>query len=237
MAHNILIRPVTEEDCSQVVQLSREVQRDMAVDIVVHQLRFVIRHPWPYTMMAVFTIIVHTLTEWSVIQSIAVGLSVTLVEETIRFLVFFSKWVDIFQAGDDVINVLTAFAKPKGQFLVAVVDGRVVATAGVKQSSRPDIGVITRFFIQKNFRGIGLGTRLLSAAKKELRDIGCRSAELLTHHSNVPALNFYYKHGFRKFNVIHYANVYPYVYDQYELSRSLTDVDSEHDLSTGSSGE
>lgn len=58
---------------------------------------------------------------------------------------------------------------------------------------------------------------LLEATTASLRRMGYTSVELLTHHTNTSALNFYKKRGFRLFNVIHYASVYPYVYEQHEL--------------------
>lgn len=58
-----------------------------------------------------------------------------------------------------------------------------------------------------------------------MRDRAYTSAELLTHHTNFKALNFYKRGGFKVFNVIHYASVYPYIYDQHELSKSLTDLE------------
>ncbi|KAF2362452.1 GNAT domain [Trinorchestia longiramus] len=224
MPASIQIRPICPNEVDQVIQLSREVQRDMAEEVVKHQLKFIIRHPWPYTITAVFAILIHMMTEWSIVQSTAVAIALALLEETVRFLVFFSKWVGIFQVGEDIIHVMEAFSAPKGQFLVAVKDCRIVGMVGAKETTKLGTGEITRFYIIKQYRQLGLGTRLLSAIKNELLSLGYSTVELLTHHSNSQALNFYHKHGFRLFNVIHYTSVYPYIYDQYELSNSLVDA-------------
>lgn len=63
--NGIQIRAVEEEDVEQIIQLSKEVQRDMAEDIIKYHLKFIIQHPWPYTIMSVFAILIYIVKEVS----------------------------------------------------------------------------------------------------------------------------------------------------------------------------
>lgn len=223
MDKSITIRPITSADVDQVIQLARTVQRDMAVDIIRDQLAFLARHPWPYAIAAIFVIICRLVSEWGLLQSLLLGLAIAAVEEGLRFAFFVSRWLDIFYLGDDVKDVVKVFSERGRQFLVAECGGRVVGTVAIseQEGGRPRVGHITRLFVLSSFRGRGLGRRLMEAITASLGRMGYTSAELLTHHTNTRALNFYKKQGYKVFNIIHYASVYPYAYDQHELVRVL----------------
>lgn len=45
--------------------------------------------------------------------------------------------------------------------------------------------------------GLGLGSRLLEAARKRAYDLGCRRLWLITTNDNEPAIRFYQRHGLR----------------------------------------
>jgi ribosomal protein S18 acetylase RimI-like enzyme len=46
-------------------------------------------------------------------------------------------------------------------------------------------------------RGLGLGSRLLEAARKRAYDLGCRRLWLITTNDNEPAMRFYQRRGMR----------------------------------------
>lgn len=78
--------------------------------------------------------------------------------------------------------------------LVAVDDGRVVATCRLR-SEGGDGGVykLERMAVDKGFRGIGLGRRLIEVGEAEARHEG--AAEMLVH-SQLQARGFYERGGY-----------------------------------------
>ncbi|MBV9083748.1 MAG: GNAT family N-acetyltransferase [Acidobacteriaceae bacterium] len=58
--------------------------------------------------------------------------------------------------------------------------------------SNNDLEVVT---LHAAVRGVGLGSRLLRAAKQRAYDLGCRRMWLITTNDNEPAISFYKKEG------------------------------------------
>ena len=59
-----------------------------------------------------------------------------------------------------------------------------------------DFGEVQGIYVLKGFQRMGLGSRLLSQAKDELRSMGFKRACLWVLKQNLSALAFYKKHGF-----------------------------------------
>jgi len=79
------------------------------------------------------------------------------------------------------------------------VGGCVIAydTPGVhKLGDRPDIAVLWDIRIHPNFRGKGIGSKLLDEAVAWAARRRCRMLMAETQNINVPACRFYAKHGF-----------------------------------------
>jgi predicted GNAT family N-acyltransferase len=78
--------------------------------------------------------------------------------------------------------------------LVAVDDGRVVATCRLRAAGT-DAGVykLERMAVDRGFRGIGLGRRLVEAGEAEAKDEG--ATEMLVH-SQLQARGFYERNGY-----------------------------------------
>jgi len=57
-----------------------------------------------------------------------------------------------------------------------------------------EIEVVSLFSAQ---RGLGLGARLLAAARETARELGCRRLWLITTNDNLPAIQFYERRGMK----------------------------------------
>jgi GNAT superfamily N-acetyltransferase len=53
------------------------------------------------------------------------------------------------------------------------------------------------FHVQENWRGRGVGRQLMDAVKDKAQAIACRTVVCETQNTNVPAIHFYRKMGFR----------------------------------------
>ncbi len=64
------------------------------------------------------------------------------------------------------------------------------------------------FLIDPNARRSGIGTKLMNLAKQQAKEVGARMLVLETQNCNIPAINFYLKHGFQLigFDLAHYTN-------------------------------
>lgn len=77
--------------------------------------------------------------------------------------------------------------------LIALYDGvpRALLTYSHK---RNELEVVT---LHAAIPGLGLGSRLLEAARKRAYDLGCRRLWLITTNDNEPAMRFYQRRGLR----------------------------------------
>lgn len=65
------------------------------------------------------------------------------------------------------------------------------------------------FVIDKNYRGIGIGSRVLEmTVDKVYKDFGVRPIALGCHKDNVSAARFYTKHHFRKTGYMEKDDIY-----------------------------
>lgn len=67
------------------------------------------------------------------------------------------------------------------------------ATIGVKNNVL-EIGLVG---VDKNYRGIGLGIALIDATILRAKNLGYSSLQVVTQLDNLPAVNLYYKAGFK----------------------------------------
>jgi DNA-binding MarR family transcriptional regulator/GNAT superfamily N-acetyltransferase len=85
---------------------------------------------------------------------------------------------------------------PEGGFLVARVDGVVVACGGLQRHSRT-IGEVKRMWVDPAWRGCGLGLRLLAALEEEALRLGYRELYLDTNGTLSEAIAMYARAGYR----------------------------------------
>ncbi|MGH8288194.1 MAG: GNAT family N-acetyltransferase [Steroidobacteraceae bacterium] len=92
---------------------------------------------------------------------------------------------------------LDDFSPPVGVFLLAQVAARPVGCGALRAFS-PGIGEIKRMWVSREFRGLGVGRRLLAALEHAARDRDLRSVRLDTHSSLAEALKLYRASGYRE---------------------------------------
>ncbi len=72
------------------------------------------------------------------------------------------------------------------------------ATFGLNRArALPQDGEIYELYLRPEYQGIGLGSRLFSAARRELAALGCRGLVVWALEDNQPALDFYAAKGGR----------------------------------------
>jgi ribosomal protein S18 acetylase RimI-like enzyme len=87
-----------------------------------------------------------------------------------------------------------------GTILVAEEHGRTVAMANllytISTAKGGRMGILDDLAVERELRGRGIGTRLLTAAVQAARDDGCLVLKLLVEHDNAAALSLYRRLGF-----------------------------------------
>ena len=87
---------------------------------------------------------------------------------------------------------------------VAEIDGKVVGFIAVGISKRPPIfierriGSIGATFIEKKYRRLGIGKKLVNEACSWLKSKGMKHAELTVHEKNPEGLGAWSKFGFKR---------------------------------------
>jgi GNAT superfamily N-acetyltransferase len=116
-----------------------------------------------------------------------------------------------FESGFDPALSLSAddgdLVPPRGVFLVATIDGEVVAGGAVKRLAQ-DIGSLKRMWVSDSVRGLGLGRRMLEALEREARTLGFTTVRLETNGALKEAIQLYRTAGYREvaaFNADPYA--------------------------------
>ena len=97
----------------------------------------------------------------------------------------------------DIIDIKGFYQKGKGNFWVAIGDGRVVGTIAIKDYGR-NRGYLKRMFIDKEFRGSGLAQKMLRHALSHAKSKGFSAVYLATVKKMKAAIRFYEKNGFRR---------------------------------------
>jgi DNA-binding MarR family transcriptional regulator/GNAT superfamily N-acetyltransferase len=101
-----------------------------------------------------------------------------------------------FDPGDAATSDVAGMSPPYGVFLVGRVDGEVMACGGL-QRHRRTIGEIKRMWISPEWRGCGLGARMLAGLEGEARRLGCREVYLDTNGTLLEAIALYGRAGYR----------------------------------------
>jgi ribosomal protein S18 acetylase RimI-like enzyme len=82
-----------------------------------------------------------------------------------------------------------------GALMVALWDGRIVATASATRTNDETV-MLQRLYVRPAYQGLGIGDRLLRATLAHFPDCSMVSLEVEPH--NTDAIQFYVARGFRK---------------------------------------
>ncbi|GAB3781926.1 bifunctional helix-turn-helix transcriptional regulator/GNAT family N-acetyltransferase [Nocardioides ungokensis] len=101
-----------------------------------------------------------------------------------------------FDPGDAWTHDAEAFAPPHGVFVAARDEERVVGCGGVQRLD-PDTAEIKRMWIHPDWRGAGLGSRLLRHLEERAAGLGHRRVRLDTNGTLTEAIGMYGRAGYR----------------------------------------
>ena len=101
-----------------------------------------------------------------------------------------------FDPGDALTTDAAAMSAPRGVFVVAVSEGEPVACGGV-QRLEPGVCEIKRMWVHDDWRGAGLGSRLLRRLEDEATRLGCRRVRLDTNGTLLEAIAMYERAGYQ----------------------------------------
>ena len=82
------------------------------------------------------------------------------------------------------------------RYIAAKIDNQIVGFAGIWKSV--DDVHITNIVTKKDFRQKGIGKALLDKLIQISKQENINAVTLEVRHTNIPAINFYLKHGFKK---------------------------------------
>ncbi|MCW2794564.1 helix-turn-helix domain-containing GNAT family N-acetyltransferase [Nocardioides sp.] len=105
------------------------------------------------------------------------------------------RFTDGFDPGPATASDSQALREPEGCFVVATSDGEPVACGGV-QTIGPGIGEIKRMWVHEDWRGAGLGSRMLRRLEQESHDRGLLVVRLDTNSALTEAIEMYERAGY-----------------------------------------
>ena len=125
---------------------------------------------------------------------------------------YFAELAERFEEHFDPGRTLPAESKdlvpPAGAFLVARVTGQPAGCGALKTLS-PGVGELVRMWVDRAYRGLGIGKRLLDALEEEATARGHRRVRLYTNRSLAEAKAMYRGNGYveiARYNDDPYAN-------------------------------
>ena len=124
------------------------------------------------------------------------------IEEIRRLFREYEKWLDLdlcFQGFEaELAGLPGKYAKPAGRLFLVSVDGKAAGCIALRNLEE-DVCEMKRLFIRNEFRGLGLGNKLIERLTEEAREIGYKKMRLDTLPSKMAkAVKLYKAHGFRK---------------------------------------
>lgn len=101
-----------------------------------------------------------------------------------------------FDPSDETDKDAKLLVPPAGLFVVAVSDGEPVACGGL-HTIAPGVGELKRMWVRDDWRGAGLGSRLLRHLEQESRALGHDRLRLDTNGALTEAIGMYQRAGYR----------------------------------------
>ncbi|HEX9804713.1 MAG TPA: GNAT family N-acetyltransferase, partial [Candidatus Dojkabacteria bacterium] len=94
----------------------------------------------------------------------------------------------------DIIDIEKNYKKADGEFFIMTDDKNIIGTVGILKNN--DNFIIKRLFLSKDFRGKGLGKKLINKAISFCKDSG--SLNIYIDTGNEKIRNYYLKNGFEQ---------------------------------------
>lgn len=134
------------------------------------------------------------------------------IEEIRRLFREYEKWLEFdvrFQGFEaEVANLPGKYAKPDGRLLLVSVDGAIGGCIALRKLEE-NICEMKRLYLRDEFRGLGLGVKLIRKLIEEARLSGYQKMRLDTLPGKMAkAVKLYESHGFRQIPA-YYQNPYP----------------------------
>ncbi len=121
-----------------------------------------------------------------------------------------------FDPGNAVFDDAASFVEPDGSFVIASSAGMTIA-CGAIQRVDTDCGEIKRMWVSPDWRGVGLGRRMLGELERRADELGYRTVRLDTNDVLTEAIALYESAGYRS---IERYNDNPYARCWFEKSLS-----------------
>jgi N-acetylglutamate synthase-like GNAT family acetyltransferase len=131
--------------------------------------------------------------------------------ETKKLIMEYIKWLNMdlsFQNIDDELNNFPEkYKEPGGAFYIAKYGNNIIGCVGLKKLDT-EICEMKRLFVNDNYKGKGIGKKLVEIIINEGKIKDYKKIRLDTINTMETALKIYYKYGFYK--------IEPYVYNPNE---------------------
>jgi DNA-binding MarR family transcriptional regulator/GNAT superfamily N-acetyltransferase len=101
-----------------------------------------------------------------------------------------------FDPSGEIEQDTSLLAPPTGVFVVAASDGEPVACGGLRTIA-PGTGELKRMWVHDDWRGAGLGSRLLRHLEDQARGLGHGAVRLETNAALAEAISMYQRAGYR----------------------------------------
>lgn len=101
-------------------------------------------------------------------------------------------------------HIMRFLEDPEFMTLVIILEGKVIGyvTARIEDFEGKRMGHIYSIAVKPEYRRRGVGSKLLKTLEENLRRKGVRVCYLETRVSNIAAINLYFKHGYRIFDIL-----------------------------------
>ena len=108
-----------------------------------------------------------------------------------------NRLISCFDSPEDVLEESSEYCLPNGLFLVANDNGRWIG-CGALQRCADESAYIKRMWVEKAWRGSGVGRRLLTLLESHAKNLGCNRVKLETSHLLHEAVQLYRSQGYLK---------------------------------------
>ncbi len=98
---------------------------------------------------------------------------------------------------NDLHDIANAYLAAGGEFLVGLLDGRLVAMGALRRTA-PDRAEIKRMRVHPAFQRRGFGAEIVAALERRAVDLGYATLHLDTTTVQVAAQRLYLTHGYRE---------------------------------------